>query len=152
MSTKNLKNKPKNELIEELIICRSKLTICKSRKTAVIVQTISETIRSVANNFFRYLSYIIMALCLAAIFYFIGGKVTKLSVEGLEFLSGDSLYEHCKTIAIIMLTITNFVLNHLRKNNIKRMSGTIAEHERRKDPKRSTSNLTKRGTTNPEDC
>ncbi len=39
----------------------------------------------------------------------------------------------------------------LRKNTIERLQGRIQEHERRIDPQRTSSRLTARGETRPED-
>jgi hypothetical protein len=98
---------------------------------------------------------------LCVIFYFVylsiaalAGKAT-LAQFGLWIaadLKATKVFSHVVTSIFGLGGVTfGYRERKLRQKNIERMSSQLAEYEAKIDPKRSSSRLTRKGSTRPED-
>lgn len=105
---------------------------------------------SVVKAFLKYSTIIICVYFAYLAIAALAGRTTFASI-GLSILGNvnvkDSIY--------IVLTVGGIIYGvgqrQLRRRNIERLTKQTMELEKRLDPKRTSSGLTKRGTTRPED-
>jgi len=102
---------------------------------------------------------------LASIFYFLfrsiqalAGRSTQASIDidifqgfGLYIFQNSTLHEKIEYVVIVGLLMWGLLERKLRQDAIKRLQGRSRELESRIDPNRTSSRLTRRGTTNPGD-
>lgn len=82
----------------------------------------------------------------------LAGQYTRADFDfALRFIISEKLDEVFAWAVGIGGMLYGWRERNFRKDDIERRSGRIAELERRIDPGRSSSNLDKRGGTNPED-
>lgn len=111
---------------------------------------IGNTIAAVLTSFFKYGSYAVIAYFAYASIDSLSGKVTwaKIFVQIVDDLSTI----HKLSIGFGLLGVLyGWWQRHLRKNTIERFAPRTKELEQKIDPKRSSSKLTERGETQPED-
>lgn len=99
----------------------------------------------------------VRAFALVAVFGFIyltantlAGKVTWAQI-GVNLLAQATVSETVAWIFGLCGTLYGLRQKKLRRDTIQTQSGRIIELEQRLDPKRSSSKLSERGTTRPED-
>ena len=98
-------------------------------------------------------------ICIIAYFVFrsiaaLAGKVTlaEFGLWAVADLKATKIFSHIVTSIFGLGGVTfGYRERKLRQKNIERMSTQLAEHETKIDPKRSSSRLTKKGSTRPED-
>lgn len=101
--------------------------------------------------------YIIKWGCLVVIFYFIYGMTNTLAGKRTLATIGISILGSIKLGKMVCATVTGGSLIYgfgqkiLRQNTIRRLSARKNEIERIMDPNRTSSDLTKWGTTKRED-
>lgn len=80
----------------------------------------------------------------------LAGKETLADI-GIQFLSDVRVSEALAWLLATSGVVYGYRQRKLRRDTVERQHGRIEELERRVDPKRSSSRLTPRGETRPED-
>lgn len=90
---------------------------------------------------FRYLTLMVVALA---------GKTTAADI-GVKILSNFSISQGLAWALGIGSATYGLAQNRLRKNTVERLQKRIQQLEKQRDPRRTSSRLTPRGDTRPED-
>lgn len=110
----------------------------------------SEGIVSVVNNMIKWGGLVCMAYLAYRTVSVLAGRVTLANV-GIRFLADVRVSEFAAWLLGFGGTFYGVQQRKLRRDTVERLQARITRFEREKDPKRSSSSLTPRGETRPED-
>ena len=105
---------------------------------------------SVLRDLIRWAAVVFIVYWIGRTIGTLAGKVTMADI-GIRFLAEVRLSEAVAGIFGVTGLGYGLTQRRLRRNTIERLQGRIQELERRLDPNRTSSQLTERGETRPED-
>lgn len=111
---------------------------------------IAEGVIQVSNNLIKYGALVWVFHEIYLMVESLSGKTTLADI-GVSFLGGLKISIVIAWASCIAGIIYGLIQKKLRKDTVERLQTRIAKLERESDPKRSSSNLTTRGDTRPED-
>lgn len=110
----------------------------------------SETIIAIAITLLKSITVIVVVYFIYRMIDAIAGKYTFTDI-GINFLGNLNISITIAWVFGIMGLLYGFRQRTLRKDTVQRLQTRIVEIEQDVDAKRSSSNLTERGDTRPED-
>ena len=110
----------------------------------------SEGFISVVNNVVRWGGLVWIVYYIQGMVVALAGKETIANI-GMSFLGDVRISEALAWLLAGGTTLYGLSQRKLRKDTVERLQGRIHRHEVLQDPKRSSSKLTPRGDTPPED-
>ena len=105
---------------------------------------------SVLNNLIRWFGLVAIAAFAYMSIDALSGKATSSNIN-VPFLANLRLRNLLPWVLALGAVVYGWRQRDLRKTTVERLQARIRDLERRYDPNRSTSGLTPRGDTNPED-
>ena len=111
---------------------------------------IAEGVIQVSNNLIKYGALVWIFHEIYLMIESLSGKTTLADI-GVSFLGNLKISVAVAWVSCIVGIIYGLKQKKLRKDTVERLQTRITELERELDVKRSSSNLTKRGDTRPED-
>lgn len=112
--------------------------------------SLADSLATIFSNLFKWGSLAFCAWCVQRMVVSIAGTHTLASIAVAFML--DTKMDRWTAYALGAIgTLYGMGQRHLRKRNIARLSRHIESLEKRKDPRRSSSELTQTGDTRPED-
>lgn len=143
MGARIVASQTKAELVEENAQLRAEIDfVRKARIAEGVIQVLLAIVRFGALVLLGYWAFLAVKE--------IAGSSTDASIA-VEFLANFNVSVTLAWAAAVGGILFGFVQRHLRRNTVERLQGRITDLETERDPNRSSSELTRRGETRPED-